>query len=139
MRFLCMTLAFLLAQQGHADVVIATQTIRATAIIPASAVTLRDGTSPGVHSSLSEVIGFEARTTIYAGRPVRLADVGTPALIERNQIVVVTFVTHGLTIRAEGRSLSRAGVGERARVMNLSSRNTVSGTVMPDGSVSVSN
>ncbi|SFL75289.1 flagellar basal body P-ring formation chaperone FlgA [Shimia aestuarii] len=139
MRFLCMTLALLLAQMAQADMVVATQTIRATSIIPAKAVALRDGTTPGVHSNLSEVIGFEARTTIYAGRPVRLADVGTPALIERNQIVVVTFVTHGLTIRAEGRSLSRAGVGERARVMNLSSRNTVSGTVMPDGSVSVSN
>lgn len=139
MRIPCMTLALLLAPMAHAEMVVATQTIRATSIIPASAVTLRDGSALGVHSDLAKVIGFEARSTIYAGRPVRLADVGTPALIERNQIVVVTFVTHGLTIRTEGRSLTRAGEGERARVMNLSSRNTVSGTVMPDGSVSVSN
>ena len=139
MRFLCMTLALLVAQVAQADMVVATQTIRATSIIPANAVALRDGSALGVHSDLAGVIGFEARSTIYAGRPVRLVDVGTPALIERNQIVVVTFVTQGLTIRTEGRSLSRAGVGERARVMNLSSRNTVSGTVMPNGSVSVSN
>lgn len=139
MRLALLLLALWPADATRADIVVATQTIRATAIIPASAVATKDGQMAGVHTHLDDVVGLEARNTIYAGRPVRLGDVGAPALIERNQIVVVTFTANGLWIRTEGRSLSRAGAGDRARVMNLSSRTTVSGTVMPDGTVNVSN
>ena len=42
-------------------------------------------------------------------------------------------------IATEGRALDRAGVGERLRVMNLGSRNTVTGTVAEDGAVLVAN
>lgn len=42
-----------------------------------------------------------------------------------------------LEIRAEGRALSRGGVGDEIRVMNLSSRTTVSGRIAEDGAVHV--
>ena len=70
--------------------------------------------------------------------PILPEDIGPPALVERNQIVTLAYDRAGLSIRVEGRSLARAGVGETVRVMNLSSRSTLSGRVQADGTVLVS-
>ncbi|MFC0281446.1 flagellar basal body P-ring formation chaperone FlgA [Falsigemmobacter intermedius] len=90
---------------------------------------------PGGLSDPSEVIGREARVTLYAGRPLRAEDLRPPALVDRNQLVTLVFKSGGLSLQAEGRALSRGGEGERIRVMNLQSRVTVFGTVLPDGTV----
>jgi flagella basal body P-ring formation protein FlgA len=47
------------------------------------------------------------------------------------------YRTGGLLIAADGRSLDRAGIGDHLRVMNLASRQTVTGFVHEDGSVTV--
>lgn len=123
----------------RADIVIATRTIRAQSMIMPGDLTLSDGDMVGVAETAGQVVGQEARVAIYAGRPIRLSDIGPPAVIERNQVVPLIFQKNGLQITAEGRSLSRAAPGERVRVMNLSSRATVSGWVAPDGTVFVAN
>ncbi|MEM6587615.1 MAG: flagellar basal body P-ring formation chaperone FlgA [Pseudomonadota bacterium] len=119
--------------------VIATRTIRAQSVIMPGDLTMADGDMPGAVEDTAQIVGQEARVAIYAGRPVRLSDIGPPAVIERNQLVPLVFQKNGLQITAEGRSLSRAAPGERVRVMNLSSRHTVSGWVAPDGTVFVAN
>ncbi len=139
MRLVFGLIATCLAAPCAADIVVATEIIRANTIIEPGSVGLKKGAADGVHSDLSEVIGLEARKSIYPGRPVRFGDVGAPALVERNQIVTLIFSGSGLSIETDGRSLSRAGAGERLRVMNLASRSTVTGTVMLDGNVRVSN
>jgi flagella basal body P-ring formation protein FlgA len=58
-------------------------------------------------------------------------------VVERNQIVPISFLSGGLAIKAEGRALARGGVGDVIRVMNLQSRTTVSGQIAPDGQVLV--
>jgi hypothetical protein len=70
-------------------------------------------------------------------RPVRAADLGPPAVVERNQIVGLAYRSGGLAILTEGRALARGGVGDVIRVMNLASRATVTGTIGPDGLVAV--
>ncbi len=50
-------------------------------------VTLVDAEIIGAASAVVEVVGLEARVTLYAGRPIRAADLGPPALVDRNQIV----------------------------------------------------
>jgi flagellar basal body P-ring formation protein FlgA len=75
--------------------------------------------------------------TIYAGRPIRAADIGAPALVERNQIVPLVYAAGGLQITAEGRALDRGGEGDVIRVMNLSSRVQVTGIVDETGAVRV--
>ncbi|MEO0370904.1 MAG: flagellar basal body P-ring formation chaperone FlgA [Pseudomonadota bacterium] len=117
--------------------VTATRTIRAQSVIMPGDLTMAEGEFPGVAEEVAQVVGQEARVAIYAGRPVRLSDIGPPAVIERNQLVPLVFQKNGLQIRAEGRSLSRAAPGDRVRVMNLSSRQTISGRVAPDGTVFV--
>ncbi len=92
---------------------------------------------PGALGPEADIIGLEAKVTLYPGRPILPDHVGPPALIERNQPVVVFFKNGGLTIATDGRALSRGAQGDIVRVMNLSSRHTVSGKVQPDGSVVV--
>ena len=71
------------------------------------------------------------------GRPILASQLGAPALVERNQLVRMTYAEGALRIATEGRALDRAGAGEPVRVMNLASRQTVTGTVAPDGSIEV--
>jgi len=135
-----MRLALLLclaAAGADAQTVVATRTVRAQDIVPADAVRLEPAEVPGAHVALEDGIGQEARVTLYPGRAVMRGAVGAPALVERNQIVELIFARDGLHIVTEGRALDRAGAGERVRVMNLSSRSTLFGTVTASGTVSV--
>lgn len=131
--------ACLVPEMLRADIVIATRTIRAQSIVIPDDVSVTEGVMTGVAVDPAEVIGQETRKAIYAGRPIRLTDIGPPAVIERNQIVPIVFQKNGLQITVEGRSLSRAAPGDQIRVMNMSSRNTVNGWVSPGGTVFVAN
>ncbi|TCL01447.1 flagella basal body P-ring formation protein FlgA [Shimia isoporae] len=133
---LCLILG---ATSVSAEIVVATKIIRANTIITADAIGLKRGSAEGVYDNPEQVLGQEARKSLYPGRPIRLDDVGAPALVDRNQVVTLIFAGSGLQIETEGRALDRAGEGERLRVMNIGSRTTVTGTVMPDGSVRVTN
>lgn len=126
-----------LAGPAAADTVVAARTVRAQAILTAADLTVVDGQTPGAFRRPAEAIGQEARVVLYAGRPVRTDAVGPPALVERNQIVPLLFRRGGLSIVTEGRALGRAGAGDRLRVMNLGSRNIVTGTVGADGRIRV--
>lgn len=135
-RFTILFLA--LTAPAMADTVLAARTIRAQTIIGPGDVVVKSVEVPGAATTPDTVIGMEARVSLYAGRPIRRSDIGQPALVDRNQIVPLVFERNGLRITTEGRSLARAGAGEAVRVMNLSSRNTVSGRVLPDGRIMVS-
>jgi len=121
-----------------AEILVASRTIRPQTLIGPGDVISREGDQPGMLSDPSQAVGQEARVAIYAGRPIRRGDVGPPALVERNQIVTIVYAANGLRMTAEARALDRAGLGERLRVMNLSSRTTVFGAVTPEGTVLVS-
>ncbi len=138
MKFGLICAVLLLANQAVADTILAARTIRPGMVISARDLLVKPGKTPGMATSADQLIGSEARVSLYAGRPIALADTGPPALVERNQIVPIIYQSNGLRISAEGRSLSRASAGEIVRVMNLSSRMTVSGRVLPDGRVMVS-
>jgi flagellar basal body P-ring formation protein FlgA len=136
-QVLAVLLLCVLAPPGWAETVVATHTIRAQSVLTAADVQLAKGNTPGAFSAIEDVLGLEARVNLFAGRPVLSGDIGAPAVIDRNQLVRLTFQSGGLSITADGRSLGRAGVGEILRVMNLGSRQTVSGVVQVDGSVVV--
>lgn len=125
------------AAQASADAVVATRTIRAQTVLSTEDLAVISDTIPGALVSMTDAIGLETRTTLYAGRPVRPADIGPAAMIERNQIVQLEFISQGLRISAEARALGRAGVGDMVKVMNLSSKSTVSGVVTDRGTVRV--
>ena len=80
-------------------------------------------------------IGKQVRVAIYEGRPVVAGALRVPVLVSRNQIVRIAYDTGALRIEAEGRALSEGAAGDLVRVMNLSSRKTISAVVAADGTL----
>ena len=128
-----LTLAICVAGPVAADTVVAARTIPAQSMIMPDDVLIRDRDVPGSVENPDDIIGMEARVALYAGRPIRPADVGFPAVVERNQIIALHYQSSGLMISTEGRALGRGGPGDIIRVMNLSSRSTVSARIGADG------
>ncbi|MFT5629117.1 MAG: flagella basal body P-ring formation protein FlgA [Gammaproteobacteria bacterium] len=128
----------LLGSPVAAETIVAARTIPAQTLIAPDDLLVRDVTIAGGESDPLLFVGMESRVALYAGRPIRVGDVGFPAVVERNQIIPLIFVRNGLKISTEGRSLARAGPGEMIRIMNLSSRSTVSARIGKDGAAYVS-
>lgn len=130
-RFLAMICAF--ASPLSAETVVAARTIPAQTLISAEDLAIKEGDTVGGESDPLLFVGMETIVAVYAGRPLRVTEVGFPAIIERNQIIPLIFESGGLQISTEGRSLARAGPGEIIRVMNMTSRSTVSAKIGADG------
>jgi len=126
-----------LAIPASAESLVATRTIRAGTLVLPEDVTLVSSEVPGALGDPAAAVGQETRVAIYAGKPVRAGDLGPPTLIERNDLVTLIYLSGGLAISTEGRALARGSEGDDVRVMNLGSRNTVTGRIGPDGKVYV--
>ena len=137
MKLILTFLVAVLAQASWADTLVPTHTIRAKQIITAEDLAYKSVDIAGAFSDPADVIGQEARVSLYAGRPIRPGDIGPPAIVERNDLVMLTFNRGGLLISTEGRSLGRGSEGDIIRAMNLASRTTISGRISADGSIEV--
>jgi flagella basal body P-ring formation protein FlgA len=129
--------ALLAAGTVLADTVQVVRAIRGQTLLTAADLAVVAGDVPGAIATIDEAVGKEAKVTLYPGRPILLAQLGAPALVERNALVRMNYVRGPLRIVTDGRALDRAGAGDPVRVMNLTSRQTVTGVVAPDGSVEV--
>lgn len=140
LRLFSFSCAVLIASAAFcsAQSVVPNRTIRSHTIIALADVKLSAASAPGSYALIDDVVGKESRVALYPGRPIRVSEIGPPAIIERNQIISLKFHLNGLSITADGRALDRAGLGDRLRVMNLSSRTTVIGTAVASGIVEVS-
>lgn len=127
----------LLAGQVQAEIYVAARTMRAQEVLMPEDIVLANINTTGGTNDAEELLGQELRRAIYAGHPIRPQDVRAPALVERNQIVPLLYRSGGLLITTDGRALDRAAAGEWTRIMNLSSRTTVSAQITPDGSAVV--
>lgn len=135
-RAISLTL-ILCAGPAVADMLVAARTLRPQSILQPGDVMLVPGVAGGVLSSEEEALGQETRVVLYEGRAIRATDVGPVTLVERNQIVPLAYRSGALTILTDGRALDRGGAGDVIRVMNLSSRSTVTGIVTADGYIRV--
>lgn len=127
----------LLGSPAMADSLIATRVIRAQTVLTESDLNIATAEISGALTQIHEAIGLEARVTLYPGRPIRAADIGPPALVDRNQTVTLLYNVGTLGISTEGRALARGGLGDVIRVMNLSSRTMLLGRIAEDGAVHV--
>lgn len=119
------TFIWLCASGLTAEAIVAARTLPAQTIIGMNDLVMRDITIAGGETDPLLFVGMETRVAVYAGRPLRVADVGAPAIVERNQIIGLVFEHNGLVITTDGRALERAGPGDVIRIMNLASRNTI--------------
>ncbi|SHF32883.1 flagella basal body P-ring formation protein FlgA [Litoreibacter ascidiaceicola] len=125
------------ANAATAQAVVPTHTLQPGDIVSIEDVQITEASVRDGFSELVQVLGFEVRRVLYRGRPMRPGDVGVPALVERNELVTLVYRIGGLSIETEGRSLGRGAIGDKLNVLNLSSRNTVSGHVNELGAVIV--
>lgn len=135
--FFSLLIAVLAAGAVLAQSVEPVRAIRSRTVIAAEDLVLSSETVPGALTMIQQAIGKEAKVALYPGRPIMPAQIGSPALVERNAIVRMTYFQGALRIVTEGRALDRAAAGAQVRVMNLASRQTVTGIVEEDGSIEV--
>ncbi len=137
MRLLPAVILLALCRTAGAETLVAAATIRSHTVLGPDHVVVVQETVPGALSDPEAAIGLETRVVLYAGRPIRPTDLGPPALVDRNQVVPLIYRHGTLAIATEGRALDRAAAGEAVRVLNLSSRNTVTGILDMQGRVHV--
>lgn len=121
-----------------AETVLAANAIRAGAILSKADLKLSPTRVSGAIESYDHAVGLQAKRNLFPGRAIFAADLQSPHVVSRNQIVSLSFISNGLSIITAGRALDGGAVGDMIRVLNASSRKTVFGTVQEDGSISVS-
>ena len=128
----------LIAGEVAAESLVAVRLIRPGDVIGAEDLAIGDTTFPGALADHADAVGFEARTTLFPGRPIAPGDLGPPRLVRRNELVTLIYRSASIDIRTEARSLSDGVAGDVVQVMNLESRARLSGIVSPSGHVIVS-
>lgn len=134
MRWLAL---MLLPAPALADAVIMTRSLPARATVGLADITTVAADIPGAATTADQVVGQALRVAVQAGRPLQVNDLTAPEVILRNQLIRLHYTLGGMMIATEGRALDAGAIGQSVRVMNLSSRGTVQGIVLPDGSVQV--
>lgn len=127
----------LLPTTALAESLVAARVIKAQTAIVAEDLMLVAADIPGALTDPSQAIGQESRAAIYPGRPVLERTIVPVTLVNRNQIVVLTYMAGGLAIRTEGRALTVGGAGDIIEVMNLNSRTKITGRVDANGGITV--
>jgi flagella basal body P-ring formation protein FlgA len=83
-------------------------------------------------------VGMQARRQLRAGQPLKLADIGKPDLVLRDQNVTLTYETAGLYLTIRGKAMENGAEGDVVNVLNLQSKRTVSGVVIGREQVAIS-
>ena len=138
MRKLLTLFALLLAHDAAAAEALTTvRAIRPATVIAQSDLAWMPSEERGVLADYSDAVGLESLVTLYPGRPILPEHLGPPAIVTRNQFVPLVFKQGNLLITTEGRALGRGAAGDWVRVLNTTSKNTVSGRISDDGRVVV--
>jgi flagella basal body P-ring formation protein FlgA len=83
-------------------------------------------------------LGFAARATMQAGRPLRAADLMRPELVQRNETVTLVYQVPGIMLTVRGKATEAGAEGDVISVLNEQSKRTVQGVVAGPGRVVVS-
>ena len=115
---------------SNASSLVASEVIRAGDLVTPANASMDDIAAA---SADTQLIGREAKRTIYAGQPVTLDNTRPARLVTRNQIVTVKYIKGGLEISTTGRAMGEASLNEPVTVLNLQSRQMVQGIVQESG------
>lgn len=118
-----------------ADEITAAQTLPAGTVLTEADLIVRTSAEAGL--TPADAVGRQLRIAVYEGRPITRSQLAAPTLVARNQLVTLAYEHAALRIETEGRALGAGGEGDVIRVMNLSSRATLTARINADGSVSV--
>lgn len=129
----------LLALMALPAPLLAADLVAARTLPAGTMITASDLLSPGQEAPTSvqsdPLIGLETRIAIYEGRPVTPNKLRKAVLVARNSIVRVVFQRGALRIVVDGRALDEGSLGDRIRVLNLTSKQTFTAQVQADASL----
>lgn len=84
-----------------------------------------------------QAAGLAARTSLQPGRPIRIADLMTPDLVQRNDIVTLIYEVPGILLTIRGKATESGAAGDVINVVNEQSKRTVQGTIVGPGRVAI--
>lgn len=90
----------------------------------------------GVVTEITSVIGKTLKNGLGTGQPLRQELLLAPLLVKQGQTVRLLSRGSGFTASGEGRAVNNASEGQVAQV-RVPSGQTISGVVLPDGSVEI--
>lgn len=85
-----------------------------------------------------QILGLAARSVLQPGRPLRIADLMKPELVQRNETVTLVYQVPGITLTVRGKATEGGAEGDVISVLNEQSKRTVQGVVVGPGHVVVS-
>jgi len=86
----------------------------------------------------AQAVGLAARNGLPAGRPLRLAELMKPELVQRNETVMLVYEVPGITLTVRGKAVDGGAEGDVISVLNEQSKRTVQGVVVGPGRVIIS-
>ncbi|MFS8180976.1 flagellar basal body P-ring formation chaperone FlgA [Pseudovibrio denitrificans] len=86
-------------------------------------------------SRMQDVVGLEARRTLFPGKPIPKNAVQDPVVVKRGSSVLLVFKEEGLEIRAIVEAQESGAIGANIRARNPDTGLSVLGKVQEDGSL----
>jgi flagella basal body P-ring formation protein FlgA len=130
-------------EPGTIDIVVPAHDIARGAIVTAADLAYKPLPASQIGDSVvrnaADLEGQEARRSLRAGEPLRLADVRHPVLVAKGATVTMIFEAPGISLSATGRALAEGGEGDSITVLNPVSYRQVQATVIAPGTVRVGN
>jgi flagellar basal body P-ring formation protein FlgA len=83
-------------------------------------------------------VGMAARSAMQPGRPLRIADLMKPEVVQRNETVTLVYQVPGITLTVRGKATEGGAEGDVISVLNEQSKRTVQGVVAGPGRVVIS-
>jgi flagellar basal body P-ring formation protein FlgA len=84
-----------------------------------------------------QAVGMQMRHPMRAGRPLRVADLVRPDLVQRDQTVTIIYQTAGIYLTSRGKALDSGTEGDVVSVLNTQSKRTITGVVTGRGQVTI--
>jgi flagella basal body P-ring formation protein FlgA len=113
---------------------------RGEALLPGDIVMTRVDKGRSISGYVADARGLQgmaARQPLAAGKPVREADIEHPRIVEKNAVVTIVYEAPGLLVKAQGKTLGEAALGESVSVVNTQSKRIVQAIATAPGVVSV--
>ncbi|MDB5527824.1 MAG: flgA [Devosia sp.] len=100
-------------------------------------VSLRNGDTSGF-ADPAQLVGMQLNRQSREGMLLKPADVSTPTLIARNDLVTIYFRQGPMTLTVKGQAITNAVTGAPVQVLNLMSKRVITATAIAAGAVEVS-
>ena len=83
-------------------------------------------------------VGMQMRKAAHAGQGLRVADLGKPDLVQKDDNVTLIYEASGIYLTARGKAVDSGTEGDTVTVLNLQSKRTISGLVVGRDQVAIS-